>query len=137
MTQTLISSNTDTLELYSFVIKLYGFLLYYHFLFKHNILVMIVIKIITMLLFQFLLKKNFFSIFTHKYLVYNTFDIAAPQVINGLYNVIILPKNMFISVPLSAIIMYYIQRTFPTEPDVSKKLRYYAFIMFIFVFSTH
>lgn len=132
-----LAQNTDTLELYSFVTKLYGFLLYYHFLFKHNILVMIVIKIITLLLFQFLLKKNFFSIFTHKYLIYNTFDIAVPQITNGLYNVFVLPKNMYLSIPFSVTVMYYIQRTFPTESDVSKKLRYYAFIFFIFVFSTH
>lgn len=130
-----LNSNTDTLELYSFVIKLYGYLLYYRFLFQHNILVMIVIKIITLLLFQFLLKKNFFSIISHKYLLYNTFDIAVPQILNGTYNVLILPSRPIISIPISAAIMYYIQRTFPTEPDVSKKLRYYAFIFFLFVFS--
>ena len=130
-----LNSNTDTLELYSFVIKLYGFLLYYRFLFNHNILVMIVIKIITVLLFQFLLKKNFFSILNHKYLIYNTFDLAVPQITNSIYNVFILPSNLYISIPLSFVIMNYIERTFPTEPDVSKKLRYYAFISFVCFFA--
>ena len=51
-----LSQNTDVLELYSFVAKLYATLLYYHFIFKQNILVMIVIKIITLLLFKFLLS---------------------------------------------------------------------------------
>ena len=130
-----MKSNTDTLELYSFVINLYAFLLYYKVLFRYNIFAMLAIKSITLLLYKFVIKRNFFSILSHKYLIYNTFDIAVPQITNSIYNVYILPKNMYISFPLSLIIIYFINTTFPNESDVSKKLRYYTILSFILLFS--
>ena len=131
-----MKANTDTLELYSYVIKLYGFLLYYRHLFKYNIFAMFAIKSITLLLCHFIFKKNFFSILGHKYMIQNTFDIAVPQISNGIYNVFILPKSIYISCPLSLMVIYFINKTFPTESDTSKKLRYYSVIFFIMIFSS-
>jgi hypothetical protein len=126
-------SNTDTLELYSFVINLYAFFLYYRYLFTYNIFAMFAIKSMTFLFFKFILKKNFFSILGHKYITHNTFDIAIPQISNSVFNVFILPRNMYIACPLSCAVIYFINTTFPTESETSKKLRYYLIIFFIMV----
>lgn len=128
-----MNPNTDTLELYSFVIQLYGFLLYYRYLFTYNIFAMFAIKAMTFVLCKFVLKKNFFSILSHKYITHNTFDIAIPQISNSIINVFILPRNIYIACPLSFSVIYFINTTFPTEPETSKKLRYYLIIFFIMV----
>ena len=94
---------------------------------------MFAIKSITFLFFKFILKKNFFSILGHKYITHNTFDIAIPQISNSVFNVFILPRNMYIACPLSCAVIYFINTTFPTESETSKKLRYYLILFFITV----
>ena len=126
-----MNPNTDTLELYSFVIQLYAFLLYYRYLFTYNIFAMFAIKAMTFVLCKFILKKNFFSILSHKYITHNTFDVAIPQISNCIFNVFILPRNMYISCPLSCAVIYFINTTFPTESETSRKLRYYLMLFFI------
>ena len=51
-----MNQNTDTLELYSFVINLYAFLLYYRYLFTYNIFAIFAIKSMTFLFFKFILN---------------------------------------------------------------------------------
>ena len=94
---------------------------------------MFAIKSMTFLFFKFILKKNFFSILGHKYITHNTFDIAIPQISNSIVNVFILPRNIYIGCPLSCIVIYFINNTFPTESETSKKLRYYLILFFITV----
>ena len=94
---------------------------------------MFAIKAMTFVLCKFVLKKNFFSILGHKYITHNTFDIAIPQISNSIVNVFILPRNMYIACPLSFAVIYFINTTFPTEPETSKKLRYYLIIFFIMI----
>jgi hypothetical protein len=137
----MLRSNTDILELYSFVIQLYSYSMYFKYIMKYNIFIILTIKSITILSSYFLFHHNLLGFFRHKYLINNTFDVAVPQTINCLFNVYMNNRefaldnnfNSLILVPANASILYFIHNAFPSESDKSRKLRYYLTFIFFFV----
>ena len=132
---------TDILELYSFAIYLHFYSFFYLFIFKQSFLEMIFINILSNLGFYYLFNYNIINFIKHDYWKKRMLDIALPQTISTMSNIMIYTRLEIIGnnydytfiLPSNLLIYYIIKKFFKNEINESKNLRYMQTLLFFFI----
>lgn len=129
MTNNLI--NTDKYELYSFLIYLYFYAIFYRYVFEHSLFKGLIINIIGNIIFHKICNYNIFSLSVHKYWKHNLQTIAMPQLITCLVNTNIPNYDSYLIITPTYILSYYfINNMYKTEIKESRQLRFTITIIF-------
>lgn len=137
-----MSQSTDTLEIVSFVSKLYMNALYIKFLLSRGFYAFLFITIFLHGIAYFGLNQNLFFIFYHKYFIERPFDIVLPQSLMCLFNILFNTKFIQLNTGVDVIIyplssfgtLYLINQIAPNEPKRSVKIRWSITLLFMFLY---
>ena len=132
---------TDILELYSFVIYLHFYSFFYIFLFKQSFLEIIFINLLYNFGLYFLFNYSIFNFIFHNYWNKRLYDIALPQTVSTLSNILLYTRFKFIGnnydytliIPSNLLTYFIIKKIFKKEINESKNLRYIQTILFFFI----
>lgn len=121
----------DKYEFYSFSIYLYGYAFFYLFIFEQNLLKGLFINFFINIILTYSINHNIILFIIHKYWKNNLNDIALPQLISCMSNVITKQYNLYLMITLNTIVFYFIKRIYTKEIMYSKNLRIISFLFFV------
>jgi hypothetical protein len=124
----------DKYELYSFTTYLYFYGIFYLYIFEQKLLIAILSTILSNILLLYIFQYNFISFLCHKYWKENLNNIAMPQLLTCLSNIIIYNYKLnYILIILINIFLYYIiKNVYKKEVSESINLRFIIIILFVF-----
>ena len=132
------NTDTDLIELYSFSTYLYLYVICYTYLLKQSFIEFIFINIIANSGLYYLCNYTVFNFINHNYWKNRSRDIAMPQLVSCISNVIINNKlrimnNIYdyaLVIPANILIFYFIKNMYKKEISESKNLRLIMTILF-------
>ena len=124
-------NNFDKYEFYSFSMYLYGYGLFYLFIFEQQLLKAIFFNFFINFILNYTINHNILLFITHKYWKSNLNDIAMPQLISCTSQLLTYNYNNYIMIPINVIIFYLIHKIYKKENIYSKNLRIIIVGLFI------
>jgi hypothetical protein len=123
----------DIFELYSFAIYLYGYGYLYNYVLDQKLTKGIIITILTNFMTNYFFKYNTLTFISHSYWIKNQSNIAVPQLLSCLSNLLCDKyfENSLISLPANIFIQYTISNFYFNENKYSKNLRNLIFSIYI------
>jgi hypothetical protein len=126
--------NIDKYELYSFIIYLYFYVIFYEFTFQQTFLKGCCINIFGNILFYKICNYNIFSLLIHKYWKEKINTIAMPQLLSCITNTLIIKNDFLIPSYITYLASYYIiKNMYPNELLESKQIRFTITAVFFIV----
>jgi hypothetical protein len=128
---------TDIYELYSYIIYLYGYGYFYSYIFNQSLVKGLFINISANLFSNYLLNTNIFKFVTHNYWKNNLNNIAMPQLLSSLINIVtsydMISSNIIIVMPINIFLNHLISKIYINEINYSKNIRYILLFLFLFI----
>lgn len=128
-----LNNNFDKYEFYSYIVYLYGYSLFYLFIFEQNLVRAIYISLLANVMLKYTINHNTLYFISHKYWRNNLSDIAMPQLVSCVSSIITYDYNNYVSFPINFIIYYFIEKIYKKESRYSRNMR--IILLFLFVVS--
>jgi hypothetical protein len=125
------NNDFDKYEFYSFSIYLYGYGLFYLFIFEQKLLKAIFFNFFINFILNYTIRHNILKFISHKYWKINLNSIAMPQLISCTTQLLTHNYNNYITIPVNLIVFTLINKTYKKEISYSKNLRIIIFGLFI------
>jgi hypothetical protein len=125
------NNDFDKYEFYSFSIYLYGYGLFYLFIFEQKLLKAIFFNFFINFILNYTIRHNILKFISHKYWKINLNSIAMPQLISCTTQLLTHNYNNYITIPVNLIVFTLINKTYKKEISYSKNLRIIIVGLFI------
>lgn len=122
--------NIDKYELYSFLVYLYFYSVFYKYVFEQALIKGIIINIFGNIFFYNIFNYHIFSFVVHKYWKNNLNTIAMPQLLTCLSNTIIRPIGSNYDYLIIIPAYYCINNMYKNEIRESKEIRFTISVIF-------
>jgi flagellar biosynthesis GTPase FlhF len=129
--KTKIFHNIDKYEFYSYVFYMYGYGLFYLFIFEQPFLRGLFLNFIINIATNYFIDHNILKLITHKYWRNNLNDIAMPQLISCSSQLLTYTYNNYITIPVNLFIFYLIDKIYKREIVYSRNIR--VVLLFIYL----
>lgn len=129
------NKSINKLELYSFIITMYFYGLYYNYLIKNSILYIIILFGIENIILYKIFNYNFITFICHKYWKENLKSIVIPQLSTCLINIFIYNniKYKYICSFINIFMYNIIIKKYTDEKIESKNIRLILMMLFIII----
>ena len=121
----------DKYEFYSFTIYLYGYGLFYLFIFEQELLKAIFFNFFINYILHYFINHNILKFIGHKYWRTNLKDVAIPQLISCSSQLVTYNYSNRIMIPVNIMIFYLIDKIYKKEISYSRNLRIIIVGLFI------
>jgi hypothetical protein len=125
------NNNFDKYEFYSFSIYLYGYGLFYLFIFEQKLLQAIFLNFFINFILNYTINHNILLFIIHKYWKLNLNNIAMPQLISCTSQLLTYKYNSYMMIPINTITFLLINKIYKKEISYSKNLRIIILGLFI------